>query len=84
MLNIEAYDIPGYMYEGIYRYVEHRILPGSFLEAVLCNDLKEAVARADGQNIRRLPEYVRFLFNEVPTNCWGSPQAVKEWLTKGE
>ena len=64
------------------RYIENRIPTGGFLEAVLSNDLKEAVGRADGDNMRVLPELVGWLYNEAPSNCWGSPQRVKDWLAK--
>jgi hypothetical protein len=68
--------------EGLRRYIDHHIPTGHFLEAVLSNDLKEAVGRADEGNMRVLPELVSFLYNEAPGACWGSPQRVKEWLAK--
>lgn len=46
--------IPVLTQEGIIRYVEHKIPPGSFLSAVLCNDLRTAVFRADKSNIQAL------------------------------
>ena len=68
--------------ESLKRYIEHRIPTGGFLEAVLSNDLKEAIGRADEDNMRVLPEIVGWLYNEAPSSCWGSPQRVKEWLAK--
>ena len=66
--------------DGLKRYVEHRIPTGGFLRAVLENDLKEAVARADDENQHVIPIYVCWLYNEAPSTCWGSPEAVKAWL----
>ncbi|CAB4131477.1 hypothetical protein UFOVP276_218 [uncultured Caudovirales phage] len=66
------------------RYIDHHILPGSFLEAVLSNDLKEACSRADSTNIRLLPVYVAYLWNYAPARCWGSPEKVEEWLSRKE
>ena len=46
--------IPDHMHGAVIRYVEDGIEPGGFLEAVLCNDLKGAVMRADAINKARL------------------------------
>ena len=67
---------------SLQRYIEHHIPTGGFLEAVLSNDLKEAVGRADEDNMRVLPEIVGYLYNEAPGLCWGSPKRVKDWLAK--
>jgi len=48
--------------------------------AVLCNNLNEACARADDENITLLPVYVAFFYNEAPSACWGSPENVRTWL----
>lgn len=75
MLNYQKIPVH-YMLSGMQRYVEHGIEPGSFLTAVLCNDLKGAVANADDNNIQELVEWVRFCWNELPANIWGSPEKV--------
>ena len=72
--------IPERMHGAIQRYIEQRIGPGDFLMAVLCNDLREACARADDENITLLPVYVAFFYNEAPGACWGSPEKVRAWL----
>jgi hypothetical protein len=65
--------IPAYMLNSLKIYVEHGQIPGSFLQAVICNDLRAAVERADANNITILPAYVSWLYNEAPAQCWGSP-----------
>lgn len=67
--------------DSLERYVKHKISPGGFLRAVLENDLTNAVARADYINIQRIPEIVRYVYNEVPGTAWGSPELVEEWLS---
>ena len=47
--------VPKTLIDSLERYVEHHIKPGSFLRAVLENNLVEAVSRADFINIRILP-----------------------------
>lgn len=72
--------IPDYMLAGLERYVDEHCGVGHFLTAVLENNLKEAVNRADDHNLDNLPAYVHYLYNEVVARCWGSPERVKKWL----
>ena len=66
--------------ESLRLYVEHRIKPGGFLQAVLSNDLFDSVARSDFENSQRLPEIIRYIYNSLPTECWGSKETVNNWL----
>ena len=61
-------------------YVNKRIPTGGFLEAVLSNNLSEACARADHINQQRLFQIVQYIYNNLPCDCWGSPEKVKSWL----
>ena len=70
--------------EGIDRYVNDHIPTGSFLEAVLCNNLKEAIGRADSENLRDIVEIVQYCHWEIPSVCWGSPKKVRAWLEEGK
>ena len=70
--------------ESIDRYVSDRIPTGGFLEAVLCNNLKEAIGRADAENLRDIKEIVQYCYWEIPSTCWGSPKEVKAWLEEGK
>ena len=66
--------------ESLTRYVEHRVPPGDFLEAVLSNDLRESFGSADENNLTAMCEIVAYCLNNIPTTCWGSPERVREWL----
>ncbi len=80
-----AYElIPEHMHGALKRYIEDGILPGGFLTAVLQNNLKEAIGRADHLNMDQLPNYVRFLYNFAPGPCWGSPEKVAAWVDAHE
>ena len=72
--------IPEYMIGGLRRYIENGIEPGSFLSAVLCNDLRGACECADDINRSRLFEYVKFLYSYAPAGCWGSQERFEKWL----
>jgi hypothetical protein len=52
---------------------------GSFVEAVLCNDLREAFSRADEDNILAMFHTVAWCYNYLPGLCWGSREAFKRW-----
>lgn len=66
--------------ESLDRYAEHGIPTGSFLRAVLSNDLTEAVCRADDENRRDLLEIVKYVYNEMPSMCHGSSERVSQWV----
>lgn len=73
--------LPAHMRGGMQRWIEHghASMPGSFLSAVLSNDLMEALSRADIENARSLPQYATYLFNYAPWDCYGSPEKFKAW-----
>lgn len=78
-----GYYIPQRMMYGIKHYVLHGQKPGDFLQAVISNDLKMAVSYADDENLRNISAYVRFFYNEMPSNCWGNPKIMADWI-KGQ
>jgi len=74
--------IPDHMREAICRWIEDPLPPklmGSFLYAVLTNDLAGAVGHADMANKRALPEWILYLYNYAPAPCWGSAEKVNAW-----
>lgn len=73
--------IPARMGHGIKLWIEKGIYPGGFLTAVIENNLKEAVGRADDENVRNLPAYVAYFYNEAPAGCWGSEEIAGLWAT---
>lgn len=81
-MNLDLSNIPDHMHEGIRGYVDHGISPGSFLRAVLCNDLMSAANNADSINRRYLFEYAALLYNELPRVCWGDSSKVDTWISK--
>lgn len=71
-----------YMSGAVERYLENGIEPGSFLAALICNDLREAIARADDNNGRNLTAWVQWFYNNAPSNSWGSRPAYQAWITE--
>lgn len=77
---IDYSGLPEHMRDGFKHYIEMRIPMGGFGMAVVCNDLRGACGKADDINRHRLFDIVYFLYNEVPSQCWGSPEKVEAWL----
>lgn len=75
--------IPQYMHGAVKRYVMHGIPPGSFLTAVLSNDLKEAYGRADDENSAAMRGWVQFIYSYTPSPSQGSPECVRAWIERG-
>lgn len=72
--------VDSFLVEALNRYVLHGIMPGSFLTAVLENDLMRAMACADEYNKRHIFELCQYIFNHLPSSCHGSPAKVDAYL----
>lgn len=79
---IDYSGLPEHMQGAMRLYMERGIEPGSFLLAVLSNDLMGAIGRADSINKHRLNEYAMWLYNDAPSASFGSPEKVKQWITR--
>jgi hypothetical protein len=77
-------DVPEQLHEGLTEYVAARRPVGSFLTAVLSNDLVAACTRADELCAPSIHRVVGFLINYVTAECWGSTARVTAWLANSE
>ena len=77
-------EIPHHFRGGLIRYFGEGIVPGGFLQAVLANDLRLAIARAGPGSVLALEPLVRFLDDHAPAAAWGSAAAVAAWTTTPE
>jgi hypothetical protein len=73
--------IPENLRGGLRRYLDAHIQPGHFLTAVLVNDLREAMGRADAVTRTGIFDVVSYLHNFAPSIAWGDAAAVKRWVT---
>jgi hypothetical protein len=76
----QKWYIPERMRGGIERYINHGIKPGSFLCAVIENNLSEAHKYADEENLQNIPAYIHYFYNECPMTCWGSKEKMEKWM----
>jgi hypothetical protein len=82
-LAMEKCRVPEHMHDGLVNYLVHHRVTGSFLRAVLDNNLRLAIGRADEVNKGALAEIVTFLVNFAPHYVWGNEKAVDAWIAKG-
>lgn len=78
------HGIPEYMHDAIIRFYENGFPPGSFLSAVIDNDLKDACGRADDTNRHCLFNYIMWFYNEAPNGTWGFSGATSKWCKQFE
>lgn len=74
--------IPSLTIDALNLWIEHGIPPGSFLRAVLHNDLYGACRFADADNERALPGLVDHLCYNAPAECWGSRDRYESWKAR--
>lgn len=75
--------LPEHMREVARRYVEDGIEPGSFLSAVLGNNLTLSFILADERNRKRMADFVTWLLHRCPRGAWGDAEKVKHWQRRG-
>ncbi len=75
--------IPMHCRESLEKYILYGVPVGDFLAAVICNDLRGAVSRADENNLPRLKDYIVFLYQYAPAKCWGDSDRHIAWLRLG-
>lgn len=76
----EYYPIREDLLGALERYLNHGIMPGSFLTAVLENNLCEAFSRADHINEKNMKNIMGYIYNRIPLNAWGSREKVEKYL----
>lgn len=73
--------VPDQLWPGLRRYFVDRIRPGGFLCALIANDLRGAVCRADSEQLLlALLPVSRFLSDYAPPRSHGSAEALESWL----
>lgn len=62
--------------DSLKMYIDHGIMPGSFLAAVLTNDLFGAMGFADSYNRATIFQITSYIYNNLPSDSWGSVEKV--------
>ena len=77
---VEMNTIPEAVKSSIDRYIENGIMPGSFVAAVLSNDLMDTWFQADDDSRENLEAIIKYVACEVPSSAWGSREKVENWI----
>ena len=73
--------LPEHIRDGLFRYVEQRIPTGSGLRRLLENGpVADAWFGVDTNCQREFDGILKWIHNNAPSECHGSPEAVKAWL----
>lgn len=75
--------VPRHLIPGLMDYIHNGVPTGSFLNAVLTNNLRMSVLNADNESRKGIVELVQFMWGEAPAKCWGSEERVRAWLDHG-
>ena len=76
--------LPEHMRDAASDYIEDHRGPGHFLYAVLSNDLVGAFGRADEANRDAMHDWAMWLYNDIPSAAWGTPEKVDAWVAERE
>lgn len=63
--------IPAPVLHAIQRYAATGTGTGHFVDAVMRNDLFDAVALADGESLAAFREIIWYVYNHLDSRCWG-------------
>lgn len=82
---VELYaEIPVHTMQDLHDYKVHGKPPGGFLRLVLENAAVLAVvSHADDAHARALKPIVKWIYNNLQTLSWGTPEKVDEWIAQG-
>ena len=77
-----ADQIPEHTKLALNSYLEFGIVPGSFLQYVICGELFDAARIADRENLRALGSIAMFINRYADSRSYGSRHALNYWTNK--
>ena len=81
--NVTGIYVPQHTRQPLVDYIVRGAPKGHFLTAVLSNDLKMAVMKADELNREALHAIVGWIYEWAPSDCWGSKKKYEAWVESG-
>ncbi len=78
------YDlVPPHLRNGMREYIQRGQVPGHFLQAVIANDLNDALSHGDEESLIFLRVLTAWLYNDAPGGSWGSRGILNAWSRLG-
>jgi hypothetical protein len=72
--------VPEHIQLALEEYIIHGYPPGSFVTAVLCNNLIKAACSCDYLNQQYLIDIAKWVFHAAPIGCWGDERTIARWV----
>lgn len=72
--------IPKEIQAGIDRFVAEGKADSPLILAIVSNDLIAAAGNGDDSDMKSLPVILRYCSNNIPADCWGTRERVKNWM----
>lgn len=78
-LDYSYYDVPDHTRESLENYFFRGWLPGSFVTAVLTNDLVRACTSCDHVNREYIVDIAKWVLHNAPHGSWGNSDNLQKW-----
>lgn len=75
--------IPQGIADALTAYIEQGVRPGMCVTYILENRLVDAFVNADQDTVKAMKDIAHFIYHYAPAKCWGSHEAVEEWIKAG-
>lgn len=78
--SLEVHGVPAHLHDGLLAFALDGLQTGGFLRSCLENNFVDAVVKAGADlSLEDLRAVAKWIFNDAPPRCWGSPGVVKTW-----
>jgi hypothetical protein len=74
---------PEYMRQGVNDWIQHGHYPGGYLTALFEGRVFDAVCNADPQNFAAFAACAKWIAQDAPRGCYGSPEKCAAWSAHG-
>lgn len=82
-MEVNYEKLPDHIRFGMFRFIEFGNIPGDWMCHLLSNNLVNTWGFADKTNRERMGDIVSFIYNEAPSQCWGSKEKYEAWAVAG-
>jgi hypothetical protein len=80
LVGTEYLYLPEHTKYAIWDYVVNHRPQGDFITNLMSNNLRGTFSHADSQNMAAMSLIVRFVYNHVPAEAWGTGAKVSDWI----
>lgn len=82
-MKVDYGKLPEHIRYGMFRWIEFGNVPGDWMCYLLTNNLVLTWGFADEINRAHMGDIVDFIYNEAPSQCWGTQEKIDAWAKQG-